>query len=96
MVQHPFNAVAIGIAQKQAARSLPYFAEALATLPHGRRVHQGKHLFDIAHHKRIKQRLVRVLQVAENAVFMEGIRLAPQCLKPALDLFIQTPHMRRQ
>ena len=96
MIQDLIDAIFIRIAEKQTSRLSPYLTEALATLTHSWRVHQREHLFDIAHQERVEQRLVRILQVAEKAVFIEGVRLIPQCLHPALNLFIKTPHMRRQ
>ncbi len=75
MTQDLIDAIFIRIAEKQASWLSPYLAEALATLTHGWRVHQREHLFDIAHQERIEQRLVSILQVAEKAVFVEGVRL---------------------
>src|ERR1039458_2234079 len=34
--------------------------------------------------------------VSEKTVFIKGVRLIPQCLNPALNLFLKTPHMRWQ
>src|ERR1700722_15267967 len=96
MIEDLFDPVLIRIAEKQAARLSPDFAKPLATLTHRRRIHQRKHLFDIADQQCVKQRLIRVLQIAEKAVLTEGIGLRPQGLHPALDLFIETSDVRRQ
>src|ERR1700733_3000246 len=96
MIQYLFDAIFIRIAEKQTARLSPYLTETLTTLTHGRRIHQGEHLFDIAEQQCVKQRFIRVLQVAEKTVFTEGIGLGPQGLQPALDLFIEVSDVRRQ
>src|SRR5271169_4640571 len=95
MLQDLIDAIFIRIAEEQTAWLSPYFTEALATLPHRRRVHQREHLFDIAQQERIEQRFVRILQVAEKTVFIKGRRLIPQSLHPPLNLFIKTSHVRR-
>ncbi len=94
MSQNLSDAVFIRIAEEQAPRPSPYLAETLATLAHRWRVHQWQHLFNIANQKRIEQRLVGILQIAEKSVFIEGSRLSRQCLQPALNLFIETPDVR--
>ena len=96
MTQDLIDAIFIRIAEEQTSWFSPYLTEALATLTHRWRVHQREHLFDVAKQEPIEERLVRILQVAEKAVFMEGVRLLPECLNPPLNLFIKTPHMRRQ
>ena len=48
MTQNLFDAVLVGIAEEQTAWLSPDFAEALAALTYGGRIHQGQHLFDIA------------------------------------------------
>src|SRR5450759_2668426 len=79
MTQDLIDAMFIRIAEEQTLWLSPYLTEALATLTHSGRVHDGEHLFDIAQQERIEQRLVRILQFAEKAVFMEGVRLFPKC-----------------
>ena len=96
MTQDLIDTIFIRIAEKQASRLSPYLAETLAAFTHGRRVHQRQHLFDVADQERIEKRLVRILQVAEKAVFVEGSRLLRECLHAALNLFIESPDVRRQ
>ena len=96
MIQNLIDAIFIRIAEKQTSRLSPDLTEALAALTHSWRVHQREHLFDIAHQQRIEKRFVCILQVAEKAVFIEGGGLRPQCLHAALNLFIKSPHVRRQ
>ena len=96
MTQDLIDTMFIRIAEEQTSWLSPYLTEALATLTHRWRIHHGEHLFDVAQQERIKQRLVGILQVAEKAVFMKGVRLLPECLNPPLNLFIKTPHMRWQ
>jgi len=50
----------------------------------------------MAKQERVEQGFVCILQVAEKTVFIEGRRLIPQGLKPALDLLVETSNMRRQ
>jgi hypothetical protein len=96
MVENVIDPVFIRGAEEQTSRLSPYFAEALAALTHGRRVHQGEHLVDIAHQERIEKRFVCILQVAEKAVFGEGSRLIRESLLAAPDLFVKSPDVRRQ
>src|ERR1035438_8933721 len=96
MTQDLMDTIFIRIAEEQASWFSPYLTEALAALAHSGRVDQRKHLFDMAQQERIEQRLVRILQVSEKTVFIKGVRLIPQCLNPALNLFLKTPHMRWQ
>src|SRR5580658_8345780 len=96
MNQDLIDATFIRIAEEQSSWLSPYLTEALASLAHRWRVHQREHFFDVAQQECIKQRFVRILQVAEKAVFIEGVRLIPQSLHPALNLFVKTSHMRWQ
>ena len=96
MIQHLRNTILIWIAEKNTSGLSPYLAEPLAALAHRRRVHQRKHLFYIAQQKRIEQRFVYILQIAQKTIFNEGARLIAQHLNPARNLFIQISHMRRQ
>jgi len=93
VTQDPIDTIFVRIAEEQTSRLSPDLTEALATLAHGWRVHQREHLFDIAHQERIEQRLIGILQFAEKGVFMEGVRLLPQGLHPALNLVLKVPHM---
>ena len=96
MTQDLIDAMFIRIAKEQASWLSPYFAEALATLTHCGRVHNGEHLFDIAQQERIEQRLINILQVAEKTVFVEGVRLLAEGLNPAANLFFKSSYMWRQ
>ena len=96
MAKNLIDTIFIRIAEKQASRLSPYLTKALAALTHGRRVYQRKHLFDIADQERIEKRFICILEIAEQAVFSEGSRLVRECLRAALNLFIESPYMRRQ
>jgi hypothetical protein len=91
-----FDAIFIGITEEQTSGLPPNLAEALAAFPDSRRVDDRKHLFDMAQQQRVEQSFVRILQVAEKAVFIESGRLVAQGLKPAVDLLLESPYMRRQ
>ena len=81
MVEDLVDAVAVWIAQEQAARLSPNGAETLAALAHGGRVDERQHLFDIAHQQGVEERLVRVLQVAQKSVLLEGRGKSPQRMR---------------
>jgi hypothetical protein len=96
LAQDLTDTIFIRIAEKQTSRLSPYLTEALATLADSWRVHQREHLFDIPKQECIEECLVRILQIAEEAVLMKWSGLIPQCLQPARHLFIESPHVRRQ
>jgi hypothetical protein len=91
-----FDAIFIGITEEQTSGLSPNLAEALAAYPDSRRVDDRKHLFDMAQQQRVEQSFVRILQVAEKAVFIEGARLFRQRLHSAFNLLIQIAYMRRR
>src|SRR5271154_820544 len=94
MSQNLGDSIFIRIADEQAARLSPDFAETLATLTHGWRIHQWKHLFRIANQEGVEKSLIGVLQITEKDVFMERGWLPRQCLQPTINLFIETPDVR--
>src|SRR5271170_2193129 len=55
--------VLVGIAEEHPARLAPDFAEPLAAFSDCWRIDQWQHLLDIAHQKRVEERLVGVLQI---------------------------------
>src|SRR5580700_7225712 len=68
MVQDLSDTFLVRIAEKQASRFSPYFAETLAALTDSWCVHEREHFFDIANQQSIEKRLVRILKVAEKDI----------------------------
>ena len=84
--QNIADAVPVGIAQEQATRSPPDLAEPLAPFAHRRRIDQRQQLLQIARNQRVKQHLVRVLQLAQERIAVERIGLATQRCESPRDL----------
>ena len=90
------NALLVGIAEEQAARLAPDLAEPLAAFADRRRVDQRQHLLHVVHQQRVEQRLVGVLQIAQEGVALEIGVESTQRLQPARDLLVQGADVRRQ
>ena len=82
--------------EEQAARLAVDLAEALAAQTHGGRVDDWHHLGEVAGQQGVEQRLVGVLQVAQEAVAAEIVARRAEGGEAAADLVVQARHMRRQ
>ena len=90
------DAVAMGPAQEQPPLVAPIVAEFLATLADRWRVNERQHLGETLRQQRIEQRLVGVLQAAQEQIALE---LGLECAHPlqgAGDLLVQAADMGRQ
>ena len=86
----------VGIAQEHAARLAPDLAEALAAFADRRRVDERQRLLDVPRDERVEQRLVHVLQIAQQRVALEIRVLGAQRLQPARHLLLERADMGRQ
>ncbi len=96
MAENAADAVLVRDAEKQAARLAEDMAEQLAAEPDRRRIDDRHHLFDIAGQQRVEQRLVGVLQAAQEHVFLDIAAEPAKRVEPALDLIVELGDMRRQ
>src|SRR5271165_51804 len=94
MAENLGDAIPIGIADEQAARLAPDFAEALAAFTDSRGIHQRQHLLYVANEEGVEKGLVGVLQVAKKGIFIEGSGLPGEGLRAASDLLIETADVR--
>ena len=83
-------------AEKQAARLAKDAAEELAAEPDRRRIDDRHHLFDVAGQQRVEQRLVGVLQSAQENVALQIAAEPAKGVEPAFDLVVEFGDMRRQ
>src|SRR6202007_820289 len=83
-------------AEEQAARVVPVIAELLAALPDRRRVDQRQHFREVARYQRIKQRLIGILQPAQENIAIEVAVESAQRLEPPRELRVEGSDMRRQ
>ena len=90
------DGVLVWQAQKQAARLAKDVAEQLAAEPDRRRVDDRHHLFDISRQQRVEQRLVAILQAAQEHVTLQVAGLAAKGVEPAFDLHVERRDVRRQ
>ncbi len=88
--------VAMRKAQEQAARVARVVAELLTAFADRRRVDEGKRLLQVPLDQRVEQRLVLVLQGAQELIALEIGFEFPQSLQAAGDLLVQRADMRRQ
>jgi hypothetical protein len=95
MNQDLIDTILIRIVEKQSAWLSPYLLKCWQPPPTVGVYTRGS-IFRYCEPQSIKQRLVGILQVAEKAVFTEGVWLSSQSLYPALNLFIKIAHMRWQ
>ena len=87
----------VGVAQEDAARLAPDFAEALAAFADRRRIDQRQHVLRVPRDQRVEQRLVHVLQIAqEGRSARNRIPGARKRLQPPGHLLLQRADMRRQ
>ena len=90
------DALPVRQAEEQAARLAEQPAEVLAAGADRRRVDDRQQLLDVARQQRVEQRLVGVLQVAQEGVALEIGGEAAQRLQPARDLLVERGDVRRQ
>ena len=86
----------VRIAEEEAARLAPDLAEALAAFADGRRIDERQYLFEIAHGQCMEQRLVRILQFAQESIALEIGRESTQDLQPAGYLLVERADLRWQ
>ena len=96
VTQNLVDTMLVRITEEQPTGLSPYFTEPLAALADGRRIYKRQHRFNIANQQRVKQCLVRILQLPKKAVLVERRHLFRQRPHSALNLFIKAAHMRRQ
>ena len=93
---HLFDALLVRPAQEETARIIGVVTVLLASLADGRRIDERQKLGEVACEQRVEQRLVGILQGAQEEIAFEiGLEFA-QALQPALDLFVEGADMRRQ
>ena len=90
------NALLIGVTQKQPSRFAPDLAEFLASFANRRSINNRQRLLDMLSYVRIKQRLVRILKIAHESIFIERCWQLLEPLPAALPLFLDCPNVRRQ
>jgi len=88
--------VAIGVADKQAARLAPYLGKALAAFADRGRVDDGQQLLGVVREERVEKHLVAVLEVTHQGVLRERGRLVIQRPLAARPLLFQRADVRRQ
>jgi len=96
MAEDLFNAISVGVAQKQAARFAPDLTESLATFANRGRVDQRQHLLDMPDNQCVEERFIGVLKVAKEGVFVEGRCLVLKGFQASLDLIVEVSDVRRQ
>ena len=94
--EHLVDAVAVGVADEQAARLAPDLGEALASFAHSGRVDHGQQLFHVVGDERVEEGLVVILQVAHQGVFAEGRGLVVESLLAAFALVFKGADVGRE
>ena len=87
--------IAMRPAQEQATRLRPDVAKALAAFADRRRVDQRQRLLEIARDEGVEQRLVGILQPAQEDIALEVRLQVMQRLHPAIDLLLEASDMGR-
>ena len=94
--ENVLQAFAMRNAEKQPPRPAEQPAEVLATCTHRRRVYGRQQLLDVAREQRVEQRLVGVLQVAEEREALQLGGEPAQGREPSRHLLLQRGDGRRQ
>src|SRR5580700_10858973 len=90
------DVVLVRIAEKQAAGLAENPGELLAAETDRRRIDDRHHLLDVLRQQRVEQRLVGILQPAQEDVFLHIAAELAKGVEPALDLVVERGDVRRQ
>ncbi len=96
MAEDAADQVLVRDAQKYTARLAENVTEHLTAETDRRRIDDRHHLFDVAGQQRVEQRLIGILQAAQEHVALYIAAKPAKSVEPAHDLVIEFGDMRRQ